>query len=161
MMKLSAQRSKIVCTIGPASDSAQVLGQMIRAGMNVARLNLAHGTPEEHRARIGCIRAAAAKIVTPTETGTTAARIARFRLMPWILALSPHHHTCQRLCFYYGVHAVAMPSPDQGWEQAVRRWLVTQGIEKGLILLTQGPSRGHPGGTNRLEIIRLEQAASH
>ena len=100
-------------------------------------------------------------IVTPTETGTTAARIARFRLVPWILAISPHDRTCQRLCFHYGVHAVAMPSPDQGWEQAVCRWLVTQGVEKGLILLTQGPSRGHPGGTNRLEIIRLEQAASH
>ena len=100
-------------------------------------------------------------IVTPTETGTTAARIARFRLVPWILAISPHDRTCQRLCFHYGVHAVAMPSPDQGWEQAVRRWLVTHGIEKGLILLTQGPSRGHPGGTNRLEIIRLGQAATH
>ncbi|AEM46985.1 pyruvate kinase [Acidithiobacillus ferrivorans SS3] len=99
-------------------------------------------------------------IVTPTETGTTAARIARFRLTPWILAISPHERTCQHLCFHYGVHAVAMPSPDQGWEQAVRRWLVTQGIEKGLILLTQGPSRGHPGGTNRLEIIRLEQPAT-
>ena len=100
-------------------------------------------------------------IVTPTETGTTAARIARFRLAPWILAISPHDRTCQHLCFHYGVHAVAMPSPDQGWEQAVRRWLVTHGIEKCLILLTQGPSRGHPGGTNRLEIIRLEQAATH
>ena len=55
-----------------------------------------------------------------------------------------HHHTCQRLCFYYGVHAVAMPSPDQGWGQAVRRWLVTQAVEKGLILLTQGPIRGTP-----------------
>jgi pyruvate kinase len=100
-------------------------------------------------------------IVTPTETGTTAARIARFRLIPWILAISPHERTCQRLCFHYGVHAVVMPSPDQGWEQAVRRWLVTHGVEKGLILLTQGPSRGHPGGTNRLEIIRLEQPAIH
>jgi pyruvate kinase len=100
-------------------------------------------------------------IVTPTETGTTAARIARFRLAPWILALSPHDRTCQRLCFHYGVHAIAMSSPEHGWEQAVRRWLVIHGVEKGLILLTQGPSRGHPGGTNRLEIIRLEQAATH
>lgn len=95
-------------------------------------------------------------VVTPTETGTTAARIARFRLAPWILALSPHHQTCQRLCFHYGVHALEMPSPEQGWEHGVRRWLVTHGYEKGLILLTQGPSRHHPGGTNRLEIIRLE-----
>jgi len=96
-------------------------------------------------------------VVTPTETGTTAARIARFRLRPWILAISPHHRTCQRLCFHYGVHALEMPSPEQGWEHVVRGWLVTHGYGKGLILLTQGPSRGHPGGTNRLEIIPLEE----
>ena len=99
-------------------------------------------------------------IVTPAETGTTAARIARFRLNPWILALSPHTRTCQHLCFHYGVHAVEMPSPGQDWEQAVRRWLGIHGIEKGVILLTQGPSRGHPGDSNRLEILRLEPSAT-
>ncbi|MGC8468236.1 MAG: pyruvate kinase, partial [Acidithiobacillus sp.] len=62
MMKLPTQRSKIVCTIGPASDAPKTLEQMIRAGMNVARLNLAHGTPDEHRTRIGRIRAAAEKV---------------------------------------------------------------------------------------------------
>ena len=61
MMRLPAQRSKIVCTIGPASDAPKTLERMIRAGMNVARLNLAHGTPDEHRARIDRIRAAAEK----------------------------------------------------------------------------------------------------
>lgn len=62
MMKLPVQRSKIVCTIGPASDAPKTLEQMIRAGMNVARLNLAHGTPDEHRTRIVRIRAAAERV---------------------------------------------------------------------------------------------------
>ncbi len=97
-------------------------------------------------------------VVTPTETGATAARIARFRLQPWILAMSPHHQTCQRLCLHYGVYPIEIASPNTGWEHAVRRWLVTNGFEKGLILLTQGPSKGHPGGTNRLEIIHLDNA---
>jgi pyruvate kinase len=41
------RRTKIVATIGPASDDADVLARMVEAGMDVARLNFAHGTPEE------------------------------------------------------------------------------------------------------------------
>ena len=58
MKNLPGHHTKIVCTIGPASDSLPTLKEMIKKGMNVARLNLAHGTPEEHRARIERIRAA-------------------------------------------------------------------------------------------------------
>jgi len=41
-------RSKIVCTMGPASSTPEVIGKMLKAGMDVARLNLAYGTREEH-----------------------------------------------------------------------------------------------------------------
>jgi pyruvate kinase len=54
------RRAKIVCTIGPASDSPEVLGELIASGMDVARLNFSHGTHEEHAARIARIREAAA-----------------------------------------------------------------------------------------------------
>ncbi|MGD9782412.1 MAG: pyruvate kinase [Kiritimatiellia bacterium] len=53
------RKTKIVCTIGPASDSREVLGRMMDAGMNVARLNFSHGTREEHAAKIALIRALA------------------------------------------------------------------------------------------------------
>ena len=49
--------TKLVCTIGPATETR--IGELIEAGMSVARLNFAHGTAEEHRARVRTIREAA------------------------------------------------------------------------------------------------------
>ncbi|MGQ7279664.1 pyruvate kinase [Brevibacillus thermoruber] len=53
------RKAKIVCTIGPASESVETLKKLIHAGMNVARLNFSHGSHEEHAARIANIRQAA------------------------------------------------------------------------------------------------------
>ncbi|OQP06550.1 pyruvate kinase [Geobacillus sp. 46C-IIa] len=53
------RKTKIVCTIGPASESVDKLVQLIEAGMNVARLNFSHGDHEEHGRRIANIREAA------------------------------------------------------------------------------------------------------
>jgi len=55
------RKTKIVCTIGPASESVEKLTQLMEAGMNVARLNFSHGNYEEHGARIQNIREAARK----------------------------------------------------------------------------------------------------
>lgn len=52
-------RTKIVCTLGPACESPETLKEMIRAGMTVGRLNMAHGDFEEHAGRIRNIRQAA------------------------------------------------------------------------------------------------------
>lgn len=59
------KRTKIVCTIGPASRTPEMLEALIRAGMNVARLNFSHGTYDEHAAMIADIRAVAAKLGEP------------------------------------------------------------------------------------------------
>ena len=58
-MPFPAHKTKIVCTIGPASDSPEILERMIRAGMNIARLNFSHGDFESHAETIQKIRAAA------------------------------------------------------------------------------------------------------
>ena len=56
------RRTKIVCTIGPASSSEEMLEQLMQAGMNVARLNFSHGTYDEHAAMIERIRRISARL---------------------------------------------------------------------------------------------------
>jgi pyruvate kinase len=57
-MPFPANKTKIICTIGPASDSPEILEKMVRAGMNVARLNFSHGDFASHGETIQKIRAA-------------------------------------------------------------------------------------------------------
>lgn len=61
MMKLPDHKTKIVCTIGPASESLEVMEHMIDAGMNIARLNFSHGNFERHRKIIEKLRCAASR----------------------------------------------------------------------------------------------------
>lgn len=58
-MKLTGRKTKIVATIGPASESLDVMERLVNAGMNVARLNFAHGDVTYHRRVIDTVRAAA------------------------------------------------------------------------------------------------------
>ncbi len=64
-MKPLVHRTKIVATIGPASDSPAVIRQMLLAGMNVARLNFSHGNYAEHAERIQRLRLAATELDLP------------------------------------------------------------------------------------------------
>jgi pyruvate kinase len=65
MIKDQRIKTKIVCTIGPASESPQVLEAMVRAGMNVARLNFSHGTHEEHLKKIEALRGISERLKQP------------------------------------------------------------------------------------------------
>jgi pyruvate kinase len=64
-IQLPSYKTKIVCTIGPASRAPAVLEELIKNGMNVARLNLSHGSFSEHRENIRNLRRAAAKLRRP------------------------------------------------------------------------------------------------
>lgn len=59
------KKTKIVCTIGPASESPEVLEQLIKNGMNVARLNFSHGSHEEHLEKIKTIKKLRRKLNVP------------------------------------------------------------------------------------------------
>jgi pyruvate kinase len=59
------RKAKIVCTIGPASDSPELLGHLIESGMDVARLNFSHGSHESHSRAIKALREAAGRRRAP------------------------------------------------------------------------------------------------
>ena len=59
------RKTKIVCTIGPASDTEETFAAMCRAGLNVARLNFSHGTHEEHQKKIDMIKKIREKLGLP------------------------------------------------------------------------------------------------
>ena len=59
------KKTKIVCTIGPASDSLETLKTLMQSGMNVCRLNFSHGSHEEHLQRIKNIKQAREELDLP------------------------------------------------------------------------------------------------
>ena len=59
------RKTKVICTIGPASEHEEVLTRMLEAGMNVARLNFSHGTHEEHQKKIDLIKRVREKMNLP------------------------------------------------------------------------------------------------
>ena len=101
-------------------------------------------------------RGAPRGVVCPTRSGNTARNIARFRLPCWIIALCPNPETAQALQFSYGIQALDVDGEREDWTGFVRAWLGEQGIDHGLVLLTQGPSPEYPCGNHRLEIIELD-----
>src|SRR5229473_2649986 len=61
-MATNSRHSKIVCTLGPATNSPRMIRRLIEAGMDVARLNFSHGTHETHAQSIAMVHAAAAEL---------------------------------------------------------------------------------------------------
>ena len=84
------KKTKIICTVGPACMDAEILKEMVRAGMNVARLNFSHGTHESHRAAITLIRRVREEMGVPLaillDTKGPEYRIGTFRSGPVTLA---------------------------------------------------------------------------
>lgn len=63
--KVYMRKTKIICTIGPASSDEKVFSDMCKAGLNVARLNFSHGTHEEHQQKIDMIKKVREKLNLP------------------------------------------------------------------------------------------------
>mmetsp|Transcript_5953 Transcript_5953/g.7086 ORF Transcript_5953/g.7086 Transcript_5953/m.7086 type:complete len:123 (+) Transcript_5953:163-531(+) len=63
---ITEKRTKIVATIGPASNSPEVLRELIKAGVNVARLNFSHGSYEDHAKTLKTIRTVSLEMGSPT-----------------------------------------------------------------------------------------------
>lgn len=85
------RRAKIVCTIGPAVSSPEKIAQLIDAGMNMARLNLSHGTTTDHEKSFNAIRAAAKSKDQPiailVDLQGPKIRLGKFQGGPYLLAV--------------------------------------------------------------------------
>lgn len=88
------KRTKIVATLGPATDKPGVLEQVIRAGVNTVRLNFSHGSADDHRQRVLQVREACRKfgasVATLGDLQGPKIRIARFANGPIDLAVGDH-----------------------------------------------------------------------
>jgi pyruvate kinase len=100
---------------------------------------------------------APAAVIVPTITGYTARMVSRFKLPVWIAAVSPEEVTCHGLQFSYGVSPVHAPEYPADWNMFAARWAQNEGLAGGLVVLTEGPSRDHPGKNPRLEIFDLSR----
>src|SRR4029450_8496820 len=104
----------IVCTIGPASRSPETLRGLVDAGMNVARINFAHGSEEEHRETVARIRAASAEagrpVAVPQDLGGPKIRLGE--LEPSTVALETGAHVTLA-CGKSKGDAATLPVPDE------------------------------------------------
>ncbi len=98
-----------------------------------------------------------AAIFVPTRSGTTARRIALFRLPVWIVAVSSQETTCQRLQFSSGVRPVLETEHPENWNVYVERWISNHGLSGDLVLLTEGPSQKHPASNYRMEVLEIHR----
>lgn len=99
-----------------------------------------------------------AAVLTPTRSGATPRRISRFNPDPWILAFSRVPKTCRFLSLSYGVYPVAVKESIENWEQETTKRTKELGFAKSkdIVIFTQGPASGKPGGTNMLKILTLD-----
>jgi pyruvate kinase len=95
-------------------------------------------------------------VVTPTDGGTTPRKISRYRLPVWVVAVTTEERTFRDLGLSWGVHPVLVAERPAGWEEFAARWLRGQGVESGMVILTEGSSAADADAVSRMEIIRLD-----
>jgi len=104
-------------------------------------------------------RVSPAAIFVPTRSGATARSISRFRFPVWIVGVSRHPKTCQRLQFSSGVQPQYEVEEPEDWKSYASAWLQKDGLAGNLVVVIQGPSTKHPEGNHRMEIIDLDSSA--
>jgi pyruvate kinase len=100
----------------------------------------------------------AVAVLVPTLSGSTARSVARYRLPGWVVAVSPHRETCQRLLLSRGVWPEWEPERPDDWREYARAWLRRHGLPGRAMLLTEGPSPVNPRANHRMEILELGEA---
>ena len=154
-----ANKTKIVCTIGPASASPAVMEKMLLAGMNVARLNFSHGSFDEHARVIADLRAVAQRtgkrVAIMADLSGPKIRIGELAEPVELAPGASFELTCQQLQFSYGVSAVHAPGAIDDLRTFARDWVRREGLSGEQVVFMGGPSEHHPDANHRMEIVDL------
>jgi len=147
----------VMARIAQVAEAQGTVNDLIEA--LIAAEGAHHDLSLEDRTALGVYHSARelepAIIFTPTNTGATARRLARFKLPTWIVAFSIHEATCQQLQFWDGVCPEYVTALPPSWENFARHWCETHGVTGQLALLTEGTSQIRSGGTTRISILYL------
>jgi pyruvate kinase len=100
-----------------------------------------------------------AAVVVPTQGGTTARMISRFKPAVWVVAASSDPGVCRGLAFSYGVLAVLQPDEPADWRRFSVDWVRQQQVAGPLVMLVSGPSQRNPQANYRLEFINTGERA--
>ncbi|OJT16606.1 pyruvate kinase [Archangium sp. Cb G35] len=101
-----------------------------------------------------------AAVVVPTQSGTTARMISRFKPAVWVVAASSDPEVCRGLAFSYGVLAVLQPDEPADWRRFSLDWVRRQQVPGPLVMLVSGPSKSDPRANYRLEFINTGERDS-
>ena len=99
-------------------------------------------------------RLAPVAVIVPTATGNIARMISRFKLSPWIAAISPGGAICRGLQFSYGVMPIQAEYPSN-WKEFARSWARSEGLPEELMVMAECPSQRNPHVNPHLEIVDL------
>ena len=98
-----------------------------------------------------------AAILTPTDSGLTARRLARFKLPTWIIAVSSNKQTCRELLFSAGVFPLYETTHPGDWTTIARDYANRFALKGSCIIQTEGPSPENPHRNHKMEIIDLRE----
>ncbi|NMO13385.1 pyruvate kinase [Pyxidicoccus fallax] len=100
-----------------------------------------------------------AAVVVPTQSGTTARMISRFKPAVWVVAASSDPSVCRGLAFSYGVLAIQQPDESTDWQRFSVDWVRRHQLAGPLVMLVSGPSKSAPRANYDLEFISTGERA--
>lgn len=92
-------------------------------------------------------------VFVPTHSGRTPRLISRFKLPMWIVGVTDQYNVFQNLQFSYGVHPLLVENHPVEWHDFTSNWVHQAGLKKGLVVLTEGPSRDKPLASHSMQVI--------
>lgn len=150
----TAMLAKIAAAIEP-HRSALTVNEMFKGVELKGKIRPAHLTALGVETSLEYVTPAA--VFVPTRSGSTARRIASFRLPVWIAAVSSQESTCQQLQFTSGVFPIHEADHPEDWNSYAQQWVTENGLAGDLVILTEGPSTKRPEANHRMEIIELRR----